>query len=180
MADLAVQTTVTTAPAIGAPGMAYDSSLVQDVISKVALVDIPFGAFVKVTADGCTLPGASGDVTGAGRGIALLDPGRGTGVGYKAGDIVAVMQLGRVWVLTEEAVTAYTSPYVRFTANTSPTRAVGSFLAGADSGKAVQPTGMRYWSTNGAAGLAVIEILPGEGGATGPAGPTGPTGPTGP
>lgn len=153
----AVQTTITQSPAAGVPGELYDTGATKDVISKVALVDIPFGAFVKITDAGVTLPAASGDVTGVGRGVALLAPEKASGVGYKAGDIVNVLQSGRVWVQTETAVTAYVSPFVRFTANGGNNP--GGYRNDADTARAVQPPGCRMFNTIAVAGMAVLELL---------------------
>lgn len=158
MTITAVQTSVTTAPAAGAPGMLYDSSAHNDVIQKVAEEDIPFGSFVKVDTDGCELPDSSGEVTGRGRGIALLDPSKPTTVGYKAGDIVSVLIKGRVWIQMEagQSVAAYAVPMVRFTA-TDPEKK-GAFRSDTDSGDAVAPTGCHMFSSASAGGLGVLQL----------------------
>lgn len=191
MTITAVQTSVTAFPDAGVEGMLYDDGSFKDVIPKIALVDIPFGAFVKITSAGCTLPALTGDVTATGRGVALQDQTKATQVGYKAGDVVNVLQQGRCWIRAEgtESLTAYASPYVRYTANTTPTRPIGGWAGTSDSGKNVQPAGVRMFSsTLAGGGLAVVEMQPynagatgavGATGATGATGPTGPTGPTG-
>lgn len=177
MSLTAVQTSVDNAPQFGQPGMPYDSSLFQDVVSKRAVQDIPAGAYVQIVGGDCDLPGLTGEVSGGDGGVALSSHEKATGVGYKAGDMVPVMRVGRVWVYSETAATDAATPYIRFTANTAPTRPIGGFLNGADSGKAVQRTGITVVRGIGAAGNIVIQLNAGAAGATGATGPTGPTGP---
>lgn len=164
-----VQTTVTVTPAKGAPGMLYDDAPVQNVINKICQVAIPFGAFCKVTGQYCTLPASSADVLSPGRGIALWDPGKpgpqaGSTGGYQIGDIAAILMEGRVWIQLEASasqVLSYTAPYIRYTANTTPTRPVGGFTSSADSGKAVQAPGLHMFSdTDTSTGNGVLEIGP--------------------
>jgi hypothetical protein len=149
-----VQTAMTTHPESGVAGELYDAAELCDIISKVAQEDIPFGAFVKVTGDGCELPDTSGEVTGAGRGLALKDDTKATSVGYKQGDMVSVLVKGRAYGITEEAVTAYTTPYVRYSAGTGTQQ--GAFRATDDATHDAQPTNVEFHTTTTAAGVAVI------------------------
>jgi len=154
----AVQTTVDTNPVLGTAGELYDDSPVQDIVTRIAAVDIPFGAYVHFTANGqCTLPGASGDITDGLGGIAIRDSGKPTGgVGYPAGSPVMVLEKGRVWVSTESAVALGSTPYIRYTAATG--EPVGGIGGTTDSGKNVQAVNARIWKGNTAAGLAVLEM----------------------
>lgn len=159
MTTTAVQTAVDNAPAIGVPGMLYDSSTAKDVVSVRATADIPFGSWVAIDEDGeGYLPALTGDVTDTDGGIALHSHEYATGGGYKQGDIMAVIKTGRVWVYAEETVEASSSPTVRFTANTTPTRPIGGILAGTDSGKAVARKGVTVYRGNAGAGLAVLQL----------------------
>jgi hypothetical protein len=152
----AIQTTVTRTPALGNPGQEADGSN-SEIVSKVAAVDIPFGSYVEINGETCGLPVDTGHVTQIGRGIALLDQSKASGVGYKAGDLVNVMVRGKAIVATEMAVVANTIPFVRFTAP----GALGAFRADADTAKAVQPTGMWYRTPTPGAGVAIVEIAAG-------------------
>ncbi len=172
---MAVVQTSVVAPLAGAPGMHADSGP-YDAVSKTAAEAIPFGAFVALTADECELPDSSGEVTQVGRGVAMYDPSKASAGGYVAGDVVSVMTVGRIFVATEDTLTAYASPYVRFTADANPK---GSWRSDSDSAEAVQPSGVRVIRADSAT-LAVIEMIQGLTGATGPTGATGATGATGP
>lgn len=165
----AVQTSMTTAPTNAMPGMLYDDPDNCDIVHKRAQEDIPFGAFVKVDADGCELPDSSGEVTGLGRGVALYDAGKASGGGYKQGDIVAVLVQGRAWIQAEtsQTIAAYAVPFARYTVNGGLT--VGGWRSDADSSKAAVPNSVFMFqaATNG--GLGVVEF------STPQAGPVGPT-----
>lgn len=177
----AVQTSVESRAAIGVPGQEYDAGY-SDVVTKIALEAIPFGAMVACTAAGaCELPDSSGEVTTAGGvGIALIDHSKASGDGYAIGDPVRVLQRGRAFVLNEETISHGDAVYVRHTAAGEEQK--GAFRNDADGSDATIPPGMR-WFQGGTAGQAVIEIgyggSAGSTGATGATGPTGPTGPTG-
>ncbi len=159
MTTTCVQTSVDTAPAIGAPGMLYDSSAFKDVRTVRATVDVPFGAYVAIDEDGDGfLPGLTGDVTGLDGGIALHSQEFATEVGYKAGDLMSVMTTGKVWVAFETLIEAGASVDVRFTANTAPTRPIGGVLFGTDSGKAVARPGLTAFRGTTAAGVGVLQL----------------------
>jgi hypothetical protein len=156
MTTTQVQTTVDLAPQLGAAGMMYDSSSFKDVVSCRAQEDIPFGAYVRIIGGDCELPDTTGEVTADDGGIALHSQEFATEAGYKAGDIVNVMRVGRVWVTTEDAAAAGASPFIRFTTNVAPNGSIRS--ADADTGKAVQKPGVTYYRGNTAAGLAVLML----------------------
>lgn len=153
----AVQTTVSLEPAIGAPGMIYDSGVFHDIQSYIAQEDIPFGSYVRISGQYCELPDNSGEVTGKG-GVAVKGDVTATGNGWKQGDVVPVMTTGRIWVLTEEAIASNAQPFVRFTPKTGPVRPAGGWLNSADTASAVQPTNVHMYRGVGGAGLAVVEL----------------------
>lgn len=169
---MSVQTS-TANPAIGAPGMCSDDGF-NDIVSKKATEAIPFGSYVVLSGDNCSLPDASGDVASGKGGIALHDPGKPTTDGYKAGDIVQVLRRGRAFVTNSTGTaTAYGTVYVVHT--------TGAFRGTTDAGATALP-GATY--SRGGAGGALVEVeltmgAVGAAGATGATGPTGPTGPTG-
>lgn len=160
---MSVQTTISLDPAIGAPGQLYDSGVFHDVVTLWCTEDIPFGAAVKINGMYCSLPAATGDVTGQ-LGVAIKDaskptPGAvfGTG-GYKAGDPVAVLKTGRVWIATETALANGAAPFVRYAAGGGGTQK-GAWRNTIDSTTALQPTsGVHVYRGVAAAGLAVVEL----------------------
>jgi hypothetical protein len=148
---MSIQTSVSIAPAIGVPGQEYDGAF-NDVVTKIAAEDIPFGAFVGFTAEGtCEIPDSAGEVTGGGA-VALLDPNKASGEGYKAGDPVRCLVRGRCFVLNEETVALGDAVFVRHTNATK-----GAFRNDTDSSTAATPPNMK-WFQGGAVGLAVIQV----------------------
>jgi hypothetical protein len=157
MTSGAVQTTVDVNPAIGAAGQLYDNGPI-DVVTRVATVAIPFGSWVEMTPNGnVELPEASGDVTAVPGGIALIDKSKPTGVGYEIGDLVNVLQKGRVWIQTEDAIADLTVPYVRYVAAAG--KPIGGFSGASDAGKNVQPLrGAVVKNATTAAGFAILDL----------------------
>lgn len=161
---MSVQTTFTIDPAIGTPGQMYDSGAFHDVVTLIATEAIPFGAAVKINGMYCSLPAASGDVTGE-LGVALKDgskpaPGAFTPTlgGFSAGDPVPVMKTGRVWIATETGLANGAAPFVRYAAGAGGTQK-GAWRNDADTATAVQPTtGVHVYRAVAAAGLAVVEL----------------------
>jgi hypothetical protein len=144
----AIQTAVAAKPAVGAPGMEYDSSF-SDVVSWIATVAIPFGALVYESAEGkATLPTATGHVTGGRTGVALIDPTKVGGVGYEIGDAVRVMRRGRCYVLNEEALVFGDTLFVRFADGAGGTQE-GAFRNDADTATASTPTNMSLLKAGG-------------------------------
>ncbi|MDF2697903.1 MAG: hypothetical protein K0S65_6286 [Labilithrix sp.] len=156
---MSVQTTITAEPVIGNEGAIYDSGSHHDIVTKIAQEDIPFGRYVRIVGDQCELPDVTGEVTGRG-GIAIKDSSKPSGAGYKAGDPVAVMLTGRVWVRTEQALAEGVQPFVRFAAGAgggAPN--VGMLRTDADTATAVALPGAKMFrGTGGAAGLGVLEL----------------------
>jgi hypothetical protein len=158
MADLAVQTSMTNNPDVGRPGLPYDSSHFQDVVSCRAQEAIPFGSYVRIIGGDCELADTTGEVTGSDGGIALATQNKATQTGgYAAGDIVPVMRAGRCWVPAEEAIVVGTQPFVRFTANGAG-KVQGGFAATADTAKAVQKPGLIVYRGVAGAGLMVVQL----------------------
>lgn len=154
---MSVQTTFTQDPAIGAPGLIYDGGSFHDIVSLIAQEDIPFGTFVRISGQYCELPDATGEVTGNPGGVAVADASHSTTSGYKAGDIVAVMKTGRIWVATEQAIAAGAAPFVRFGSGAGGTQK-GAWRNDADTATAVQPTNVHMFRGVAGAGLAVVEL----------------------
>jgi hypothetical protein len=152
----AVQTAIAAKPAVGAPGLEYDSSY-SDIVSWIATVAIPFGALVYESAEGkATLPTATGNVTAGRVGVALIDPNKVSGVGYEIGDAVRVMKRGRAWILNEEALAFGDTLFVRFASGAGGT-VLGSFRNDADTASASTPPNIALLRAGGI-GLAAVSI----------------------
>jgi hypothetical protein len=103
------------------------------------------------------LPTATGEVTaGNPVGVLFFDP-MAPNNPYIAGDAVAPVRKGRVWVLPEEAVTPASGVFVRF-ATGSGGSALGAFRASADTATAVQLTRARWITSGDSTHLTVLEI----------------------
>jgi hypothetical protein len=158
---MTVQTSVSAKPAVGRPGLELDSS-VNDKVSWIAQEDIPFGRYVVQTTEGyCELPDSLAEITGNDGGVALIDPNLPSGEGYKQGDVVTVLRRGRVWVETEEAVTANSPAFVR--AIVTGEEQQGAWRSDADGTDAVAPNRTSFIKGNSAAGLAVVELISPQG-----------------
>jgi len=156
MAD-GFQTAVTaTGPAAGAPGMEYDCGF-NDVVTKQAQEDIPFGRYVVFTAEGsCELPDSLAEITANDGGVALIDASKPSGVGYLAGDPVRVLRAGRVWVQTEQTVAQSNPAFVRGLIATTEKK--GEFRADADTANAVAAPNVNFYIGCTGAGLAVVTV----------------------
>jgi hypothetical protein len=160
--NMSVQTTVSATPPIGAPGQLYDSGVFHDIPTFIATGPIPFGAMVKLSGQYCAVPTVIGDMAGK-IGVAVKDPSlpspyTGFVGGYVAGDLVPVLQTGRVWVATETALTDQAVPFVRYAAGSGGSQA-GSYRNTTDTTTAAQPaSGVHVYRGVAAAGLAVLEL----------------------
>ncbi len=126
------------------------------------------------------LPSAAVQITGPrAMGITILDSTREGGSDYPALRPTPVMRKGRIWVVTEDAITRFVYPFVRYTVNGG--NDIGGFRSNADTNKAVECRSMITLTDADAGGLVLVEIdlMGGTTGATGATGPEGPTGPTG-
>lgn len=153
-----VQLSVDPAPGVPLPGMLGDSSGAKDVVSCIAAVDLPAGSFVTIIDGVATLPAVTTDVSAGDVGVVLSSHENPTQCGWKAKDVVPVLRVGRVWMYSETAMTGGALPFIRFTANTGPTRPVGEALNGADTAKAVQRPGVRCVRGTAAAGPVLVQL----------------------
>lgn len=131
--------------------------------SAINAADLPAGVFVtRDAADGaCKVPTTSGEVTASGMGFTVLNLAHepssdGSTVDIPATKGCGVIRRGRIWVLTETAMTYGQSVFVRFTANGGNTQ-LGKVRNDADTANAVAAPGWQCLTTLAAAGLAVIE-----------------------
>lgn len=164
-----MQTTVTATPAAGLPGQQFGIGYVLDIASGPAHETIPFGVLVERRTDGKLQVYRGGRLLG----VAMYKPARETVLttngSYLAGDQVAVMRKGRVWVATSStaAFVALTAPNVHAASDDSnPTAAAkrGKFTADATSATVgaeilAIASGVLAWRAHtGAEGLALLEL----------------------
>lgn len=131
--------------------------------SKINDAVIPAGVFVSRNAadDACKVPAASGDVTATGIGFTCLILARepvsdGSTSDFAAGKGCSVVSKGKLWVLTETAMTYGQDVYVRYTASGGNTQ-LGKVRNDDDTTKAAIAPGWKCRTTLSAAGLAIIE-----------------------
>lgn len=168
------QTTYNTTPPIAAEGEIGTSGPV-DLISGIANdtnAVIPFGKFVvtKTAAAGgeipeVELPNATGEVTGVyALGVVVRDrtienDSATAFAGYTDGEVLTIMRRGRIWVISEDAVSsAGAAAFVRFVAGVG--EVLGSFRTDADTSDAVALPGARFMTTCDAGGLVLLELDP--------------------
>lgn len=131
--------------------------------SKINAAAIPFGIFVTRDAadDAAKVPTTSGEVTASGMGFTALILARepvsdGSTTDAAIGKGVSVVRRGKLWVLTETAMTYGQAVFVRFTANGGNTQ-LGKVRNDADTANAVAAPGWQCLTTLSAGGLAIIE-----------------------
>ncbi len=167
-----MQTAHDTSPAVAAEGLVSGNFDFKQILSGIVDATngaVKFGRLVRVkTAPAAgslpvvELPDATGEVTGdSALGVVVRDlenevPASGVFAGYATGDICSVMRKGRIWVISEDAVSAVMAPvFVRFTADANP---IGGFRTDADTDEAVALPGAHFLNTCDAGGLVEIEI----------------------
>lgn len=121
------------------------------------------GLFVtRDAADGaCKVPVTTGEVTASGIGFTIMNPSRepssdGATTDFPALKGVSVIRRGKVWVLTEGAMTYGQAPFVRFAAGGGGS-VLGKVRTDADTATAVAAPGWTCLTTLAAAGLAILE-----------------------
>lgn len=169
-----MQTAHDTSPAVAAEGLVSGNFDFKQILSGIVDATngaVQFGRLVRVkTAPAAgslpvvELPDATGEVTGdSALGVVVRDlenevPASGVFAGYGTGDICSVLRKGRIWVISEDAVSAVMAPvFVRFTANGAG-KDIGQFRTDADTDKAVALPGAHFLNTCDAGGLVEIEI----------------------
>ena len=134
-------------PAVSYPGQIADNSDVKDVLSALAVsAKVPYGVLVVAdTANSggfdnlaAKVPAATTDITNVGSalGVVLADQARAqdpaeTVATYPINSALPCLRKGRVWVLSETAVTDGAPAFVRFSANGALVQ-LGAFRADAD------------------------------------------------
>lgn len=173
-----------------APNRAFAGQIANGRVDRIASKYVPAGApsisagkfvaFHNGDAERAVrLPTAADEVdTNRAMGVVVLDvtrqPSPGTAeLPYVAGETLAVMRQGEIWVIAEEAVDPSSPVYVRITESSGGAADQGSFRASADSGKAIFCPGLAYGGSAGIGGLVVLHVnLPTAWVVTGPTGPT--------
>lgn len=145
----------------GAVAQGYPSAIVTGWVDETD--GIKPGRFVRGTGtDGdVELPDATGEVTAVGslRGVSVLDFGREAlpnGV-YADNEPLPILRKGRVFMVAEDAVTADTPVFVRF--SVSGSEELGRVRSDADGTDAVAAPGCSFvTSTTGNDELCVVEV----------------------
>lgn len=129
-------------------------------VTRASAAVIPFGLGLALLSTGLVAIPSAGSFEFAGIAV-MKHKAQSNADGfaqYEIGEAISVIRKGRIWVYSEVAVDPTADVYLRYTANTGPTRIPGDFLKTADSSKAQQITNARWVSTTSAAGLAILEI----------------------
>lgn len=168
------QTTYNTVPSVAGLGM-VDQCSDEDKISRIASAAMPYGVFVfQGTAPAATglSPGkvssivdAKADMVGV-LGVSVYEAGRSPytapavaydsgGADYAAGDDVAILRRGRVWMWTENAATQGNPVYVRCTAASGKPN--GQVRDGTATNFVAHGTAV-FMSSTTAAGLVLVEV----------------------
>ncbi len=162
-----VQTSVDLHPALGLPGQEY-SSVDKQVITKIATETIKFGKYVIYSGEECEIGDSATEVGSAKGGVALRDPLKPEGY-YEAGDEVAIMISGFVWVPVEETIASTDTVFVRFDGATGSEEA-GFFRNDTDgaTANAANPPGVVWEKGGSTVALLRLGVAGADGGATGP------------
>ena len=168
---MTVQTSIQQDPNIAYEGMISESNpFGLDIITKIVqtAAGLSAGRFcAQGTADNqCIIPAAAGDVTGLGAlGFTIYDPSKPTNwppsattVAYPQGQAVPILRKGRIWLVTEQAVTPADSVFVRYAANSFSV--IGRVRKDNDGGAAAAQLGTARFVTTQATigGLVLVEI----------------------
>lgn len=163
---MAFQTSITRSPVNGVEGMLADSNAlaVESKVVKAATL-APARAVRVDSADAfelVTVPTAAAQVTGDATnappiGVTIWD-GTAPSNPYVAGDPVAVMRVGSIYVLSEATVDPSLPVYIRHTASGGNT-IIGGFSSAAGTGLSLAPAGWRWTSkTTATTQLAKLEV----------------------
>lgn len=161
--NTATQLSVPIKPNVGSPGLLYDVSDDNDIVSLIATTAIPFGAYIFMSSDGfCSVPAVTGNVTApvaAQRGVAISDHNKYSQEGYDIGDAVRVLRRGRIWVLTDAAanIAIANALFVRFAAGAGGT-VLGAFRTDADTATASSPPVSMSVFHGGGVGQCVVDL----------------------
>lgn len=156
-----MQTTVDTNLVIGFPGMKADSGF-DDVLTREAKEDVAFGKGLVegVGAGESILPAASGfKFDGVALHTHTVELDGDEERKYEAEDAMSVLRRGRVYVVSEDAVSIGDGVFLRHTAGGLATELPGNFRTDADGGDAGELSGCRWLTTTSSTfALALLEI----------------------
>lgn len=159
------QTTWNNSADVAIPGLVADLTPMVRLTASVDTTNgrVPFGFFVTIKTAGdppiVELPNATGEITGAaGFGIVIADTSKvlnTDGLGLEDKDECSVLRKGRIWVISETAVTVPVAAFARFTADANQ---IGSIRGDADAGEAVAIPGGLLLTPCSAGGLTLLEL----------------------
>lgn len=115
---MAAQTSYTSSPVAGIPGMLYDSGILVDTWSCTygsATLCSPGDFVCRLAADASTveLPDSAGDVTTAFGGFVIFQPHRIAGTQIQRYESISILRKGRIWLTSIDAITADAPVYIR-------------------------------------------------------------------
>ena len=169
------QTAYTQDPAFGTPGLLFDVSRVQDIVTGIAQEVLPFGravARIAIAGTDDAPPGfdfvdAAGDIdwnllVGFALSDVTLEKPQGALVtlGWAIDEAVRVLRQGRMWVDVEDAVTAGADVFVRHTAEAPPLDQLGVCRSDVSGGNAAALPGATFHTSTTGVGIAVIDFRP--------------------
>jgi hypothetical protein len=161
MPDLGITVSETTTAA--RVGLLVGAASTQKVISALAQAITAVGRAVSqgVADNQVTNPNAAGSVTETLTGIVRYRESMASDA-IAIGDAVDVVRGGLVWVLTEDAVAAGQTAFIRIAADAGgpdgAARPVGGFRSDADGDEATECTRAVYRTSTTGIGLALVEI----------------------
>ncbi len=165
------QTAHTVAPAVATEGQIIDGRDVQTGILDTANGPAKFGralVYQALPAPGevpiVEVPNATGEITGPlFAGITVFDPTvelpeDGVFAGFADKSPISFLRRGRMWVITEDAVTVHQAAFARFVA--AGAEELGALRSDVDTADAVAIPGSNFKSTGSAGGLIGLELDP--------------------
>lgn len=156
-----VQSTYTAEHPVAFEGQRVNFELTNTTSKVAEASDIGFGkAVVRGTKDDqAKLPTATGqDFVGVVTHTTAWTQESGQPPVYNRYREMNIIDFGKIWVITEQAVVPGDDVYFRHTAGTSPNDIVGRFRKDADTDKADQIMTATFETTSAAGGLAIIRL----------------------
>lgn len=157
---MTVQTSYTQDPVVGQEGLLADSAP-HIIISRKAKEALGFGRLVVFgagdTEEGCSYPDSAAEITNLSWGVTVKDPSKASQGGYVTDDDVMILQLGKIWMQAEDALTALTNPFVRHTNGGGGTEH-GRLRSDADTATAGQSTQLQVEKGSSGAGLVKVNV----------------------
>ena len=156
------QTSYLKNPVLGIAGGIADSGSLGHIESKASeeAAAFPFGVAVVAGTDPdvqVLLPTAAAKIEGVAVHEHIAPVVDANGALVQPDKMLGVMNVGRIFVLVEDAVTPASSVFVRIATGAGGSQK-GAFRSDADTATALAASGMRFVSSAAAGGIAILEI----------------------